>query len=120
MPAVFVSIPGCSHCWQLERPDTVADELTRARTFQRPLALLMVILVPLPPAVLVGTLGQANGFALVSWLLIVIGCACGPQVLSGWHQEDQVTRGEVVRAPGLTDRARPRAGHRAGRARPGR
>jgi pimeloyl-ACP methyl ester carboxylesterase len=36
MPAVFVSIPGCSHCWQLERPDTVADELTRFSTAHRP------------------------------------------------------------------------------------
>ena len=27
--ARFVSLPGCSHWWQLERPDDVADELRR-------------------------------------------------------------------------------------------
>ena len=27
--AAFVSLPGCSHWWQLERPDGVADELRR-------------------------------------------------------------------------------------------
>lgn len=36
MPAVFVCIRGCSHWWQLERPDTVADELTRFWTAHRP------------------------------------------------------------------------------------
>jgi len=33
--ARFVCIPGCSHWWQLERPDTVADELTRFWTAPR-------------------------------------------------------------------------------------
>jgi pimeloyl-ACP methyl ester carboxylesterase len=27
--ARFVSLPGCSHWWQLERPAVVADELRR-------------------------------------------------------------------------------------------
>ena len=34
--ARFVCLPGCSHWWQLERPEAVAAELDRFRTHVRP------------------------------------------------------------------------------------
>ena len=34
--ARFVCLPGCSHWWQLERPDAVAAELHRFRAHIRP------------------------------------------------------------------------------------